>query len=140
MQIDHFIYNAYDVCVCAQCEALCTATRLDANASNTDECSMFAFKRAAPFSYTDFTGWCYLMYSKGACKVEDFAVQLFTRQIESERQCLATAPGLDNPLCVGLPMSTEGSRVLTHADATAIAYEVPYDRHPAPGSRGLPLP
>jgi len=30
--------------------------------------------------------------------------------------------------------------VLTHADAAAIAYEVPYDRHPAPGSRGLPLP
>jgi len=30
--------------------------------------------------------------------------------------------------------------VLDHADAAAIAYEVPYDLYPAPGSRGLPLP
>lgn len=30
--------------------------------------------------------------------------------------------------------------MLSHADAAAIAYEVPYDRYPAPGSRGLPLP
>lgn len=64
---------------CAQCEAMCTATRLDANASNTDECAMYGFKRAAPFSYTDQTGWCYLMHSKGACKVDDFAVALFAR-------------------------------------------------------------
>ena len=30
--------------------------------------------------------------------------------------------------------------MLTHADAAAAAYEVPNDRYPAPGSRGLPLP
>ena len=32
----------------------------------------------------------------GACKIEDFGVELYTRQIESERQCSATAPGLDS--------------------------------------------
>ena len=56
----------------------------------------FAFKRAAPFSYVDRTGWCYLLKSAGACKIEDFGVELYTRQIESERQCSATAPGLDS--------------------------------------------
>ena len=30
--------------------------------------------------------------------------------------------------------------MLTHADAAAAAYEVPDNRYPAPGSRGLPLP
>ena len=39
-----------------------------------------------------------------------------------------------------MPATRDDSRVLSHADAAAIAYEVPYDRHPAPGSRGLPLP
>ena len=76
----------------------------------------------------------------GACKLEDFGVELYTRQIESERQCSASAPGLDNPLCIGVPATRDDSRVLSHADAAAIAHEVPYDRHPAPGSRGLPLP
>ena len=66
--------------------------------------------------------------------------ELFTRQIESERQCEATAPGLDNPLCIGLPATRSDARVLSHADAAAAAYEVPYDKYPAPGSRGLPLP
>ena len=42
--------------------------------------------------------------------------------------------------CVGMPATRDDSRVLSHADAAAIAYEVPYDRYPAPGSRGLPLP
>jgi hypothetical protein len=39
-----------------------------------------------------------------------------------------------------MPSTRDDSRVLDHADAAAIAYEVPYDRYPAPGSRGLPLP
>ena len=34
------------------------------------------------------------------------------------------------------PSTRDDARVLSHADAAAIAYEVPYDRHPAPGSRG----
>ena len=76
----------------------------------------------------------------GGCKLEDFSTELLTRNIESERQCSASAPGLDNPLCIGIPSTRDDSRVLSHADAAAIAYEVPYDRHPAPGSRGLPLP
>ena len=59
-------------------------------------CKAFAFKRAAPFSYVDKTGWCYLASKAGACKIEDFGVELYTRQIESERQCSATAPGLDS--------------------------------------------
>ena len=49
-------------------------------------------------------------------------------------------PPLADPLCVGMPATRDDSRILSHADAAAIAYEVPYDRYPAPGSRGLPLP
>ena len=49
-------------------------------------------------------------------------------------------PSRPDPLCVGIPATRDDSRVLSHADAAAIAYEVPYDRYPAPGSRGLPLP
>jgi len=100
----------------------------------------YAFKRAAPFSYTDQTGWCYLLQNAGGCKLADFSAELLTRQIESERQCSASAPGLDNPVCIGIPSTRDDARVLDHADAAAIAYEVPYDRYPAPGSRGLPLP
>ena len=74
------------------CEALCEATKQDTNASRTDECNAFAFKRAMPFSYVDQTGWCYLLQHSGACKIEDFGVELYTRQIESERQCSASAP------------------------------------------------
>lgn len=81
------------------CEALCEATKQDARAAQTDQCNAIAFKRAAPFSYTDQTGWCYLLQGSGACKLEDFGVELYTRQIESERVCSASAPGLDNPLC-----------------------------------------
>ena len=51
-----------------------------------------------------------------------------------------SAPPRPDPLCVGIPATRDDSRVLSHADAAAIAYEVPYDRYPAPGSRGLPLP
>tara|TARA_Y100000389_G_scaffold201621_1_gene244813 strand:+ start:3931 stop:4161 length:231 start_codon:yes stop_codon:yes gene_type:complete len=47
---------------------------------------------------------------------------------------------LADPLCIGLPASRSDTRVLSHADSAAAAYEVPYDRYPAPGSRGLPLP
>ena len=39
-----------------------------------------------------------------------------------------------------MPSTTDDSRVLSHADAAAIAYQVPNDRDPAPGSRGLPQP
>ena len=45
-----------------------------------------------------------------------------------------------DPLCIGLPSTRDDARVLSHADAAAAAYEVPNDRYPAPGSRGLPLP
>ena len=78
------------------CQALCESTKQDARAKQTDQCNAYAFKRAAPFSYTDQTGWCYLLTSAGACKLEDFGVELFTRNIESERQCSASAPGLDS--------------------------------------------
>ncbi len=43
-------------------------------------------------------------------------------------------------MCIGLPSTRDDARVLSHADAAAAAYEVPYDHYPAPGSRGLPLP
>ena len=83
----------------ASCESLCEATaQLDA-AHPDAICKAFAFKRAAPFSYVDKAGWCYLLKSAGACKVADFGVELYTRQIESERQCSASAPGLDSKKC-----------------------------------------
>ena len=50
--------------------------REDENAARTDECNAYAFKRAAPFSYTDQTGWCYLLQNAGACKLEDFGLEL----------------------------------------------------------------
>ena len=49
-------------------------------------------------------------------------------------------PRLADPLCIGLPATRSDARVFSQVDAAAAAYEVPYDRHPAPGSRGLPLP
>ena len=94
------------------CQALCEATKQDDRAEATDQCNAYAFKRAAPFSYTDQSGWCYLLQNAGACKLEDFGVELYTRQIESERQCSASAPGFDSapppPLgfCVGAPTVT----------------------------------
>ena len=103
----------------ASCESLCEATAQLDGAHPDAICRAFAFKRAAPFSYVDKTGWCYLLKSAGACKIEDFGVELYTRllhaqtaaahlhtaltlnalsyrQIESERQCSASAPGLDS--------------------------------------------
>ena len=121
-------------------QALCEATKQDERAKHDEHCNAYAFKRAAPFSYTDQTGWCYLLQNAGGCKMADFSAELLTRNIESERQCSASAPGLDNPVCVGIPSTRDDARVLSNADAAAIAYEVPYDRYPAPGSRGLPLP
>lgn len=75
--------------------------------------------------------------------------ELFTRQIQSERQCSAIAPGLDSarralkhpiaplscerpsrvppladPLCIGLPATRSDTRVLSHADSAAAAHEV----------------
>ena len=48
------------------CESLCEATKQDARAAQTDQCNAIAFKRAAPFSYTDQTGWCYLLQASRA--------------------------------------------------------------------------
>jgi hypothetical protein len=39
-----------------------------------------------------------------------------------------------------MPSTTDDSRILSHGDAAAIAYQVPFARNPAPGSRGLPQP
>ncbi len=124
----------------ASCESLCEATAQLDGARPDAICRAFAFKRAAPFSYVDKTGWCYLLKSAGSCKMEDFGVELYTRQIESERQCSASAPGLDNPLCVGLPSTRDDARLITHADAAAMAAQVPDMNYPAPGAGGLPLP
>ena len=120
------------------CEAMCEGVSVTANASSTTECRGIAFKRAAPFSLTDFTGRCYLLHNLGACKPEDFAASLYTRHIESEEICHAIVPGYDNPLCVQLSSTREDVRVLTHEDATNIAAQTPYN---APdGAGGLPLP
>ena len=83
----------------ASCEALCEALTQIENSQRSEICASYGFKRAAPFSYVDKTGWCFLLQNAGACKVEDFGVELYTRQIESERQCSATAPGLDSKKC-----------------------------------------
>ena len=123
------------------CEALCEAQTETADTkTDTELCRMYAFKRAFPHSHADKTGWCYLLHSRGACTIADFGVELYSRNIQSERQCSASAPGLDNPLCVGIPSTTDDSRILSHADATAIAFQVPDMDHPAPGSQGLPVP
>lgn len=124
----------------ASCEALCEAVTQDTNASDTDECHAFAFRRAAPFSLADFTGVCLLLQTAGACKPHDFASALYTRHVQSETKCSEPAPGLDAPLCVSLPSTRTDTRVLTHSDATAIAAQVPDPRNPAPGSGGLPNP
>ena len=61
------------------CQALCEATKQDERAKHTEHCNAYAFKRAAPFSYTDQTGWCYLLQNAGGCKLEDFSSELLTR-------------------------------------------------------------
>lgn len=47
---------------------------------------------------------------------------------------------MPDPLCLGLPSTRDDARLLTHADAAAIAAQVPDPNNPAPGSKGLPLP
>jgi len=60
-----------------------------------------------PFSLRDFTGRCYILSSLGACKPEDFAASMYSRQIESEEVCHKLQPGNDNPLCVQLSTTRE---------------------------------
>jgi len=74
----------------------------------------------------------------GTCKVEDFASELYTRQIESEEICSNAVSLYDNPLCIQLPTTRTDTRVLTHGDASAIAAQTPTPA--APGSGGLPMP
>ena len=47
---------------------------------------------------------------------------------------------MPDPLCVGLPSTRDDARLITHADAAAMAAQVPNMNYPAPGSGGLPLP
>lgn len=94
------------------CQALCEATKQDERAKHTEHCNAYAFKRAAPFSYTDQTGWCYLLQNSGGCKLQDFSAELLTRQIESERQCSASAPGLDSASCRSNPIAHRPVRKL----------------------------
>lgn len=140
--VDHPIQNKYRYGIPGvtreTCEAICEGVSITTNASDTRECRGYAFKRAFPFSLRDFTGRCYILSSLGACKPEDFAASMYTRQIESEEVCHKLQPGNDNPLCLSLATTREDVRVLTHADAAAIAAQTPRD--PAPGSGGLPLP
>ena len=41
---------------------------------------------------------------------------------------------------MGLPSTRDDARLLTHADAAAMAAQVPDMNYPAPGAGGLPLP
>lgn len=143
--ITHSVMTAYGISgipgiTLASCEALCEATVQDENAGATDQCFAYAFKRGAPFSYTDQTGRCWLLQNAGACKVQDFGVELLTRNIPSEQKCSALAPGLDNPACIAIPSTRDDARVLSHADAEAIAAQVPNLRYRAPGAGSLPMP
>ena len=61
------------------CEALCEASRQDANRTDERECGAYAFKRQNPHSYTDLTGRCWLLQHAGACKTADFGIELYTR-------------------------------------------------------------
>ena len=120
------------------CEALCEGVSVFSNRTDKRECRALAFKRVDPFSTTDFTGRCYLLQNAGSCKVEDFASELYTRQIESEEVCHKPVSHYENPLCIQLPTTRTDTRVLTHFDATAIAAQTPTPA--APGSGGLPQP
>jgi hypothetical protein len=122
----------------AVCEALCSAINEDTNITNGKNCQAFAFKRSNPFSLRDQTGRCFLLKSSGSCKSEDFAARLFTRHVESEEICNNPIPGYADEMCVQMATTRTDTRVLTHADATAIAAQTPRD--PAPGAGGLPLP
>ena len=61
------------------CEALCEALLTSENSTDTEQCHAFAFVRGAPFSVVDLTGRCFLLQNAGACKINDFAIGLFTR-------------------------------------------------------------
>ena len=87
----------------ATCEALCEGVSVTSNDTDSSECRALAFRRADPRSLVDFTGRCYLLQSAGSCKVEDFASELYTRQIESENVCHDHPSAYDNPLCLSLP-------------------------------------
>jgi hypothetical protein len=92
----------------ASCEALCEATaQLDA-AHPDAICRAFAFKRAAPFSYVDKSGWCYLLKSAGACKIEDFGVELYTRLRHTQTASAHLYTALKTPLCVCLLLAACG--------------------------------
>jgi hypothetical protein len=60
-------------------QALCEATKKDANRTDASQCYLYGFKRQAPFSYVDLTGRCWLLRAAGACKPEDFGIELYTR-------------------------------------------------------------
>ena len=49
-------------------------------------------------SYVDKTGWCYLLQNAGACKMEDFGVELYTRQIQSSASARPPRPDLTTPV------------------------------------------
>ena len=87
----------------AGCQALCEGISITSNQTDKTECRALAFRRAYPTSTTDFTGRCYLLQNSGACKVADFASQLYTRQIQSEEVCHEFPSEYDNPLCLELP-------------------------------------
>jgi len=61
------------------CLALCEATRQDERARHSEHCNAIGFKRGAPYSYTDQTGWCFLLQNAGGCKLADFSAELLTR-------------------------------------------------------------
>ncbi|MDA9633413.1 hypothetical protein N9S81_00575, partial [bacterium] len=140
--VDHPIQKAYRAGVPgvsrAACEALCEALAVTVNNTDPERCEAFGFVRQNPFSLTDTVGRCYLLTSAGGCQAEDFGAALFSRNIMSERQCHAAAPGYDNPLCIQLSTTRVDTRVLSHSDAVSIAAQTPRDS--APGSGGLPAP
>ena len=140
--VDHPIQKTYRAGIPglsrSACEAICEALAVTANNTDPESCSAFGFVRQNPFSLTDTNGRCYLLTSAGACMPEDFGAAMYTRQIMSERQCHAAAPGYDNPLCIQLSTTRIDTRVLSHSDAVDLAAQTPRD--PAPGSGGLPSP
>ena len=62
----------------ASCEALCEATAQLDFAHPDAICRAFAFKRAAPFSYVDRTGWCYLLKVRPLAHHRHCTVDLLT--------------------------------------------------------------
>lgn len=116
------------------CEALCEGISVSPNQTDASECRALAFKRRDPRSGTDFTGRCFLLQVRthrhcpepahcrtltdcfvshkqnaGTCKVEDFASELYTRQIDSENICHDAVSEYDNPLCIQLPTTRTDS-------------------------------